>query len=117
MKFITRNIAKTYLAIFLISGITLLFSFATNRDPEIKFIVPKGWPKAVYDFSKNKITVNGFKLGRALFYDPVLSRDSTISCASCHLQFTGFTHSDHTLSHGINGLIGTRNSGTLANLA
>jgi cytochrome c peroxidase len=56
-------------------------------------------------------------LGRALFYDPILSRDSSISCAGCHLQATGFTHSDHRLSHGINGLIGTRNSGTLANLA
>lgn len=108
---------KTFVLIFLVSGIVALFSFAVKTDPEIKFIVPKGWPKPVYDFSKNKITENGFKLGRALFYDPVLSRDSTISCASCHLQFTGFTHSDHTLSHGINGLIGTRNSGTLANLA
>ncbi len=36
---------------------------------------------------------------------------------SCHLQFSGFTHGDHSLSHGINGFKGTRNSSTLFNLA
>jgi cytochrome c peroxidase len=56
-------------------------------------------------------------LGRNLFYDPILSRDKTISCASCHLQQTGFTHVDHNVSHGIDGRIGTRNSLALINLA
>ena len=87
------------------------------QTTDIKFIIPKGWPKPAYDFSKNKITEDGFKLGRALFFDPILSKDSSISCSSCHLQFTGFTHVDHNLSHGINGLKGTRNSSTLFNLA
>jgi len=117
MKSGKLNIPKTWLLLTVILGIMLLFSFALKPDVDVRFITPKGWPKPVYDFNKNKITVNGFKLGRALFYDPILSRDSTISCASCHLQSTGFTHSDHTLSHGIDGLIGTRNSSTLANLA
>lgn len=85
--------------------------------PDITFVIPKGWPKPVYDLRKNKITAEGFKLGRALFFDPILSRDSSTSCSSCHLQFTGFTHVDHALSHGINGLKGTRNSSTLFNLA
>jgi len=79
--------------------------------------VPKGWPKPHYDFSKNPLTEEGFQLGRHLFYDPILSRDSTISCASCHLQATGFTHVDHDLSHGIDGQIGNRNSLALINLA
>lgn len=56
-------------------------------------------------------------MGKALFYDPILSRDNTISCASCHLQATGFTHVDHDLSHGINDRIGIRNSLALINLA
>ncbi len=80
-------------------------------------IVPKGWPKPVYDFKKNKITKEGFTLGRQLFYDPILSRDSTISCSSCHLQYTGFAHTDHALSHGIEGRIGARNAMPLMNLA
>jgi len=52
-----------------------------------------------------------------LFYDTALSRDSTISCASCHLQYTGFTHIDHPVSHGIDGKTGTRNSPVMVNLA
>jgi cytochrome c peroxidase len=52
-----------------------------------------------------------------LFYDPILSADSTISCASCHQPFTAFTHVDHDLSHGIFGRIGKRNSPALSNLA
>jgi len=75
------------------------------------------WPDKTYDFARNPITESGIGLGRALFYDPILSRDSTISCASCHLQATGFTHVDHDLSHGIDGRIGMRNSMTLMNLA
>lgn len=55
-------------------------------------------------------------LGRALFYDPILSRDTTISCASCHSQYNGFTHSDHALSHGIEDRIGKRNAPSLVNL-
>lgn len=52
-----------------------------------------------------------------LFYDPILSADSTISCMSCHLQFTAFAHVDHKLSHGIGDSIGTRNAPSLQNLA
>jgi cytochrome c peroxidase len=81
------------------------------------FIVPKNFPKPVYDFKKNKLTKEGFELGRELFYDPIISRDSTISCASCHLQYTGFAHTDHALSHGIEGRIGNRNAMPIMNLA
>lgn len=83
----------------------------------IIFDYPKSWPKPIYNFDKNPLTEDKFELGRKLFYDPILSRDGTISCASCHLQATGFTHIDHELSHGIDGKIGERNSLTLQNLA
>lgn len=79
--------------------------------------IPEGWAKPVYEVSKNPLTKEGFELGRHLFYDPILSRDHTISCASCHLQATGFTHVDHDLSHGIDGKIGIRNSMTIMNVA
>ena len=78
---------------------------------------PAGWPAPRYDLSHNPLTRQGIELGRRLFYDPVLSRDSTVSCASCHLSFTAFTHVDHPLSHGIGDRIGTRNSPALMNLA
>jgi cytochrome c peroxidase len=92
-------------------------SFSIKKTSLSIFDYPKSWPKPVYDFDKNPLTEEKFELGRKLFYDPILSRDGTISCASCHLQATGFTHIDHELSHGIDGEIGERNSLTLQNLA
>lgn len=97
--------------------ILISLAFAEKLTTSIYFDVPKDWPKPHYDFKNNPLTEEGFQLGRHLFYDPILSRDNTISCASCHLQATGFTHVDHGLSHGIEGKIGTRNSLALMNLA
>src|SRR5574343_892622 len=96
----------------------VLISFKFKTEPAIiEFSVPKNWPKPVYSFKNNPLSEQGFELGRKLFYDPILSRDSTISCASCHLQYTGFAHTDHALSHGIEGRIGTRNAMPIMNLA
>ncbi len=78
---------------------------------------PSNWPEPVYNFKKNPLDSATVQLGRALFYDPVLSSDSTISCASCHSPYNAFTHIDHALSHGIKDRIGTRNSPVLVNLA
>jgi len=38
----------------------------------------------------NPVTVEGVALGRRLFYDPILSADSTVSCSSCHVQSSAF---------------------------
>ncbi|MEY5044017.1 MAG: hypothetical protein RJA19_1244 [Bacteroidota bacterium] len=57
------------------------------------------------------------RLGKMLFYDPILSADSTVSCASCHSPFHAFAHTDHALSHGIGDRMGTRNAPGLFNLA
>jgi cytochrome c peroxidase len=81
------------------------------------FLSPTNWPKPYYQFEKNTLTKEKILLGRVLFYDPILSKDSTISCNSCHSPFSAFTHVDHALSHGINDSIGTRNSPALMNLA
>jgi cytochrome c peroxidase len=81
------------------------------------FIVPKKWPQPVYNFKANPLAQEKIKLGRFLFYDPILSRDSTISCASCHSPYNAFAHYDHALSHGIDDKIGTRNAPALMNLA
>ena len=110
------NIKKFKIVLFGIMFFAVL-GFAKLAFTPIYFDIPKDWPKPHYDFSKNPLTEEGFQLGRKLFYDPILSKDNTISCASCHLQQTGFTHIDHQLSHGIDGKIGTRNSLSLQNLA
>lgn len=109
----THHTHSIVLAVVIFIGL----AFAVRKPTPIYFKSPKGWPKPHYDFTKNPLTEEGFQLGRRLFYDPILSRDSTISCASCHVQATGFSHVDHDLSHGIEGRIGTRNSMALMNLA
>ncbi len=64
----------------------------------------------------NPMTEEGIALGRMLFYDPILSRDSTISCASCHFQELSFTDGA-SVSTGIDGQLGVRSSMPLVNLA
>lgn len=101
------------------------FTFSCSVDPEIKpvitedeikEVVPEGWPTPVYNFSNNPLTADGFTLGRYLFYDPILSSDNTISCGSCHQQFSAFANAGHDVSHGVNGLLGTRNTPAIQNV-
>jgi len=75
------------------------------------------WPQKTYVISAVQQDSMCIELGRALFYDPILSRDSTISCASCHSSYVAFTHVDHKVSHGIDDRIGRRNAPALMNLA
>jgi len=83
----------------------------------IQLTYPDYFPTPVYDFDTNELTEAKIQLGRALFYDPVLSKDGTISCASCHSPYNAFAHTDHDLSHGIDDQIGLRNAPALFNLA
>lgn len=89
----------------------------TPTDWNIGFSVPQGWPAPYYAFKDNQLTKAGFILGRKLFYDPRLSRDSSTSCGSCHQSFAAFAQSGHIISHGVDGLLGKRNSPALFNLA
>lgn len=76
--------------------------------------VPAGFPQPNIP-KDNLLTNSRIALGRRLFYDPVLSRDSTRSCGSCH--FANLAFSDSTaVSFGIEGRPGTRNAPTLANV-
>ncbi len=72
----------------------------------------------------NKVYADSFpldsakiELGKRLFYDPIVSADSSTSCASCHSPYSAFAHTDHALSHGIHDSIGFRNAPALFNLA
>lgn len=90
---------------------------STQPEKQIEFVIPPGFPQPVYQFTDNAVTNERFELGRKLFYDPILSRDNSISCGSCHQQAGAFSHIDHKVSHGIDDLNGTRNSPSLFNLA
>lgn len=64
----------------------------------------------------NPLTEERVALGKALFHETALSRDSTISCASCHSPETAFTDA-RRFSLGVRGQKGPRNSMPLFNLA
>lgn len=86
-------------------------------DEVVTFVNPSYFPKPTYNLDNNPISKAKFELGRKLFYDPILSSNNTISCGSCHIQTSAFTHHGHTVSHGIFDRLGTRNSPPIMNLA
>ena len=64
----------------------------------------------------NPLTEERVALGKALFNETALSRDGTLSCASCHVSNFAFTDA-RRFSLGVRGQKGTRNSMPLFNLA
>ena len=62
----------------------------------------------------NPLTKEKVELGRKLFFDPLLSRDQTLSCAGCHDPERGFTDG-RAISKGVFGRKGTRSVPTLVN--
>jgi cytochrome c peroxidase len=64
----------------------------------------------------NPLTVQGVKLGRMLFYEPMLSKDGVMTCASCHKQSDAFTDTAR-FSIGVEGLPGGRQAMSVFNMA
>ncbi len=66
------------------------------------------------DISKLKISTE-IELGEKLFFDPILSLDNSISCASCHQPQFAFAD-NVAFSIGVNDSIGTRNTPSVMNM-
>lgn len=88
---------------------------ATPLGATVQIKVPLGLPPVPIP-PDNPPTVETIALGRKLFYDTKLSRDNSLSCASCHNPQMGFTDGLQ-FSHGVGGQIGVRNAPTIANAA
>jgi len=113
---------KKYVFLFFIALMTFACKKEKATDPIIdpgnEFIildVPVGFPYPNIP-SDNKPTLNRIALGEKLFFDPILSRDSSISCGSCHLPGLKFTDGV-ALSLGISGRHAMRNAMTILNVA
>lgn len=78
--------------------------------PSLKFFPPI--PENVC----SSITLESVELGRFLFYDPILSADSSISCSSCHKQEYAFSDSPRSFSKGAGPISLSRNTPPLFNL-
>ncbi|OJV55824.1 MAG: cytochrome-c peroxidase [Bacteroidetes bacterium 43-16] len=87
-----------------------------KETPDEPYILDTGtFPKPDIA-SDNPLTREGVKLGRMLFYEKMLSRTNTQSCASCHMQQFAFNDTAQ-FSLGVKSLPGKRNAMSVVNMA
>lgn len=100
-------------------AVAVLLFFACKKQEDAPFEgpqMPANFPAPVYDMAANPVTEAGFALGKKLFYDKLLSRDTTINCATCHISYAAFSNPAHPTSHGIDNLFGRRNAPAIQNM-
>jgi cytochrome c peroxidase len=79
--------------------------------------VPKGLPADLWELlvpKDNPVTPEKVALGRELYFDKRLSKDGSVSCATCHDPAKGFSDG-RKVAEGIAGKKGARNSPTVLN--
>lgn len=89
------------------------------QDEPLVVKAPRGLPplaaKSVVPVS-NPLTKGKYELGRLLYFDPRISLDGSVSCATCHNPDKGWSDGGAT-STGIDGQRGNRNAPTVFNTA
>jgi cytochrome c peroxidase len=94
----------------------LITACSTPDESNVQWEVPHhGFPPLPFP-ENNPMEPLRVALGEKLFFDPMLSRDKSISCASCHLPEKAFTDG-RPVAIGVEGRKGTRNSPTILNVA
>ncbi|WP_146239267.1 cytochrome-c peroxidase [Putridiphycobacter roseus] len=106
---------KSFFFLLLLSG--LMYSISHYPSPE-SYIFPvlSAFPKMPVN-TLNPVSKAGVELGRYLFYDPILSKDSSLSCSACHQQEFAFSDGRIRFSEGVNGGQLIRNTPAIFNLA
>lgn len=107
-------------AIVLLGAVAFFYSCkrsSTGGDFWKSPLIPEDFPEAIYPVEFDTVSQAEIQLGRKLFYDPILSIDSTLSCASCHEQSSAFSDPGVAISPGVNGELGVRNTPSITNLA
>ena len=104
-----------------LSALLILFAFSSCEKFRVeeakssRLITPEGFPAV--DFPEDNAFSNArWELGKRLFFDPILSIDSSISCGSCHKPSLAFSDAV-AFSPGVFNRPGVRNTPTLANVA
>ena len=108
MKYLRR------ISLYCCAIIVLLNSCKKDESIPYELEIPDWFPEMQIP-SDNQLTSNRVELGRKLFFDPLLSLDTTVSCGTCHQQDKAFTDG-LSISLGVEGAFGMRNSPTLANI-
>ena len=104
---------RSLAVLFAVDGaLTLL---GGSGDAGFRWDLPE-WVPAPAVPAHNPMTREKVELGRRLFYDPRLSADRTMSCASCHHQDKAFSDG-RARAAGVTGEVGARSAMGLANVA
>jgi len=98
--------------LFSFLSIFLIVVFYYSQDFILQ--IPKGFPEPIIP-TESELTVSRVELGKKLFFDNIMSRDSTLSCASCHMPEFAFTDR-RTKGIGIRNQLVSRNTPTLTNI-
>jgi len=104
-----------------LASVLLLYSQQRAAAPllpigkPVQIKAPLGLPPVPIP-ADNPPTAETIALGRRLYYDPILSIDKTVSCATCHDPRYGFAD-PKPVSEGVGKKTGTRNSPTVINSA
>ena len=115
------RIVSAVALVVIVAGLLMMYSSREQRAPAhpigkaISIAAPLGLPPVPAP-ADNLPTMETISLGRRLYYDPQLSLDKTVSCASCHHPDNGFSDGKR-VSDGVGGKKGTRNSPTVLNSA
>ena len=88
-------------------------SYTVERGGYIWQALPERAPSP----ADNPTTPDKVALGKRLFFDTSLSRDGTLSCASCHNVLQGAGEDARSTAKGVDGQIGGRNVPTVWNSA
>ncbi|HRH34545.1 MAG TPA: cytochrome c peroxidase [Catalimonadaceae bacterium] len=111
----------------IVMGLTLYFALSAcscgpdKTNPEFgnptpqKPAIPYYFETSYSEPTDNPSTKEGVELGKQLFFEKQLSRDGTISCATCHKPELAFTDG-LKVSKGIDNQLGKRNAPTLYNV-
>jgi len=116
-----RRLLSVVSLVMVMAGLLLVYGYSGKQKPAVPIGVPValraplGLP-AIPIPNDNPPTVETIALGRKLYYDPILSVDSSVSCATCHNPDTGFGD-PKPVSIGVGHKFGVRNSPTVLNSA
>jgi cytochrome c peroxidase len=118
----TRAVVRTTARV-LLCAVTLMATAVYAAEPQAPRVESNGYTlelplglqaDSAYIPETNPMTAAKVELGTLLYFDPRLSIDGTISCASCHNPFHGFAEPEPT-GKGVRGQRGNRNSPTVIN--
>ena len=99
----------------LLLSLALFIALTSSKLKVNQIVIPFGFPDIIVP-EDNPMSDAKIELGKKLFFEKLLSRDSSISCATCHNPKYAFTDG-LVKAKGIKDREVTRNTPTLTNMA